>query len=167
MNMIFLTGHVGQEPQKKTFENNRQVLSFSLATNKRYKSADGEVKETPTQWHNIQVWGYLAEVPIERGSLVHAVGELQYREYTDKDGIKRWSTDIVISNTIPNTSVHIIRKFAKTQAPPITADMDPMVKRQPVTADGFTQPAAVAAPDGAFFKSEIPASASPDTDLPF
>ena len=161
MNFCILNGHVGADPQIKKFENDRKVMTFTMATTKRYKAQDGSWKDMPAQWHNVQAWGYLADIPVDKGAQVEVKGEITYRKYTDKDGVERYITDIVA------TDLHMVRKFAKVQAAPITADMDPMIKRQPVTPDGFTQPAAVAAPDGAFFKYEIPASASPDTDLPF
>jgi single-strand DNA-binding protein len=145
MNIIFLTGHVGQDPQKKSFENNRTVITFSLATNKRYKGKDGEMHETPTQWHNVQAWGYLADVPVEKGSLVHVVGEVQYREYTDKDGIKRWTTDVVA------TELHIIQRVKKVQSAPMpNISDDPFAKNNPSTTDNAPLPTAIpgAAPTG-------------------
>ena len=134
MNIIFLTGHVGQEPQKKTFDNNRSVLTFSLATNKRYKGTDGTMKETPTQWHNVQAWGYLADTAVQKGNKVHVVGEVQYREYTDKDGVKRWTTDVVA------TELHIIKVMTKVGAPMPDVSDDPFAKRNQDTTDDAPLP---------------------------
>ena len=138
MNIIFLTGHVGQEPKSKTFENNRKVITFSLATNKRYKGKDGEMHETPTQWHNVQAWGYLADTPVEKGNMVHVVGEVQYREYTDKEGIKRWTTDVLA------TELHIIKKMAKAGVTPMPdISDDPFAKRNQATADTDPLPTSI------------------------
>lgn len=159
MNFCILNGHVGQDPQIKHFENDRKVMTFTMATTKRYKAQDGSWKDMPAQWHNIQAWGYLADIPVDKGAQVEVKGEITYRKYTDKDGVERYITDIVA------TDLHMVRKFAKVQGPPVTADLDPKLKYSTVDEQGFSMPKGN--PDAAFFNSDIPASAKPDEDLPF
>ena len=147
MNQVFLTGHVGQDPQTKTFDGGRKVQSFTLATSRRYKAADGTYKDTPTQWHNVQAWGYLADIPVKKGSMVTVVGEITYRKYQDDKGIDRYITDIVA------TEMHVIQKYVRSSAPEITADNDPVLKyNDGLDKDGFTKPKEMPAE---FFKSDI------------
>lgn len=147
MNMIFLTGHVGGDPLIKTLENNRKVMTLSLATSKRYKAEDGTMKETPTQWHNVVAWGYLADVPAEKGSMLHVVGEVTYRKYTDKDGVDRYITDVVA------TEMHVIRKMQRVSAPAPIASDDPFAHKYNKDADGFINPPAASAPT---IKDDLP-----------
>lgn len=101
INMVFLTGRVGQDPEIKTFESGSMKASFSMATTKRWKTQDGEKKEE-TQWHRIETWGGLTKLVegwVKKGYIVMVTGELVYEKYTDKDGNEREVTKIK-ANTI-------------------------------------------------------------------
>ena len=96
MNKSILHGNVGKDPEVKTIGENK-VAKFSLATNKTFKNASGE-KETKTEWHNIILWGKLAELAekyVTKGSQLIVVGEITYRSYTNKDGATVYVTEIV------------------------------------------------------------------------
>lgn len=96
MNKSILHGNVGKDPEVKTIGENK-VAKFSLATNKTFKNASGE-KETKTEWHNIVLWGKLAELAekyVTKGSQLIVVGEITYRSYTNKDGATVYVTEIV------------------------------------------------------------------------
>lgn len=98
MNLVLLTGRIGNEPQVKEFENGKSV-AFSLATNENYKNAQGETVEK-TEWHNIVGSGKIAELVekyLAKGSLVSVQGKLRTRNYEDKDGHKKYITEIRIS----------------------------------------------------------------------
>jgi len=95
MNRIYLYGFVGKDPDTRTV-NEKTVTKFSLATSKTFTNGAGE-KITGTQWHNIVMWGKLAETAskyVKKGSSLIIEGEIQYRTY-EKDGHTVYTTDIV------------------------------------------------------------------------
>lgn len=96
-NKVILIGRVGQDPEVKHFENSNTVANFSLATTEKYKNKAGETCEN-TEWHNIQVWGKLAEVAekyVKKGSLLCIEGKIHYESWDDKEGNKKHKTVIV------------------------------------------------------------------------
>jgi single-strand DNA-binding protein len=98
-NSVRLVGNLGMDPEVKVFDNNRKLARLSLATNESYKNDKGE-KITETQWHNVIIWGAqakFAEDILKKGDEVAIDGKLANRSYTDKDGIKRYVTEIVVS----------------------------------------------------------------------
>ena len=98
LNKVILIGRLGKDPEYK--ENvGTGLCSFSIATGESYTDKDGKRVEK-TEWHNIKVWGKVAELCsryLSKGRLVCVEGKLQTTSY-EKDGIKRYSTDIVASN---------------------------------------------------------------------
>ncbi|MDD2792764.1 MAG: single-stranded DNA-binding protein [Sediminibacterium sp.] len=95
-NKVQLIGNLGQEPDIKTIGEDRKVAHLSLATNENYRNAKGE-KITETQWHNIVAWGKLAELAekfLHKGTEVVIEGKLINRNYTDKQGVKRYVSEI-------------------------------------------------------------------------
>ena len=95
-NKVQLIGNLGQEPDIKTIGEDRKVAHLSVATNENYRNAKGE-KITETQWHNIVAWGKLAELDekyLHKGTEVVIEGKLINRNYTDKQGVKRYVTEI-------------------------------------------------------------------------
>lgn len=96
VNQVHLLGRVGKDAEVRMAGQNK-VASFSVATGGKYKTKDGrEVDDTA--WHSIVAWRSLAEIAekyIRKGSQVFVIGHLQYREYTDNNGVKRNITDIV------------------------------------------------------------------------
>lgn len=102
-NLVLLTGNVGNDPKVTPLENGVKVATFSLATSTGgYTNKEGKEIPEVTQWHNIVAWRGLAELCekyIHKGDKVEIIGTIQYREY-DKDGQKRYVTDIVASDII-------------------------------------------------------------------
>jgi len=98
-NSIRLIGNLGQNPEVKETTNGKKLAKFSLATNESYRDENGkEVKET--MWHNLTVWGKQADIAakyLKKGSEVAIEGKLSNRNYTDKDGVKRYVTEIVVN----------------------------------------------------------------------
>ena len=95
MNRVTLYGNVGKDPESRTI-NEKTVTKFTLATNKTF-TKDGN-KVTETQWHNIVLWGKVAETAskyVKKGSSLIVVGEITYRSYTNKDGATVYVTEIV------------------------------------------------------------------------
>jgi single-strand DNA-binding protein len=93
-----LIGNLGGAVESRD-ANGTPVCNFSLATNETYQNKQGQ-KVTDTQWHRITAWRGLAEIAakyLRKGSKVFVQGTLKYGKYTDKEGIERYSTEIVIS----------------------------------------------------------------------
>ena len=96
-NSVRLVGNLGRDPEVKSFDNNRKLATLSLATNETYKNDKGE-KVTETQWHNIVIWGAqakFAEEMLKKGDEIAIDGKLASRHYIDKDGNKRYVTEVV------------------------------------------------------------------------
>ena len=101
-NKVTLIGHLGNTPEVKTFDGNKKLARVSLATNETYKNKKGE-KVTETTWHNLIVWGTIAErfaKYTQKGSEVAIEGKLVNNNYTDKDGNKRYSTEIQVTEML-------------------------------------------------------------------
>jgi single-strand DNA-binding protein len=98
LNEVKLIGNLGQNPEVRTLNNGNKVANFSLATSETYKDRDGQ-KQTVTEWHNVVIWGKLAEVAeryLTKGSQVYVSGKLKTRSWEDKDGNKKYITEIVL-----------------------------------------------------------------------
>jgi single-strand DNA-binding protein len=101
-NSVRLVGNLGMDPEVKTFDANKKLVKVPIATNESYKNDKGE-KVTETQWHNLVMWGSqakLAEEYLKKGDEVAIEGKLANRNYTDKDGIKRYISEIVVNDFI-------------------------------------------------------------------
>lgn len=96
VNKVILVGNVGKDPDVRHLEGGTSVASFPLATSETYKNKSGE-KVTTTEWHNIVVWRGLAEVAekyVKKGSQLYIDGRIRTRSYDDKEGNKRYFTEI-------------------------------------------------------------------------
>ncbi len=101
INKVILLGHAGKDPDVHYLENNVPVAKFPLATSETYKNKNGERVST-TEWHNIVLWRSLAEVAdkfIRKGTEVYIEGKLRTRSWEDKEGHKRFITEVV-GNTL-------------------------------------------------------------------
>ena len=100
VNKVILVGNLGRDPEMRHTQNGRAVANFTLATNERWKDRDGQQQER-TEWHRIVLWDRLAEISTEylsKGRQVYIEGRLQTREWEDRDGNKRYTTEIVATN---------------------------------------------------------------------
>jgi single-strand DNA-binding protein len=98
-NSVRLVGNLGMDPEVKSFDNNRKLAKIAIATNESYKNDKGE-KITDTQWHNLVLWGVqakLAEDFLKKGDEIAIEGRLASRSYVDKDGNKRYVTEVVVN----------------------------------------------------------------------
>ena len=101
-NKVTLIGNIGQNPEVKELNGGNKLAKFSLATNETYRNKEGE-KVTDTQWHNLTAWGKTAEIVgkyLKKGSEVAIEGKLLNRNYTDKDGVKRYVTEIQVNELV-------------------------------------------------------------------
>ncbi len=100
VNKVILVGNVGKDPEIRYLEGGTAVCSFSLATSESYRNKDGE-KVTTTEWHNVVLWRGLAEVAekyVRKGSQLFIEGRIRSRSWDDRDGNKRYTTEIVGDN---------------------------------------------------------------------
>ena len=98
-NNVQLIGNLGMNPEVKTLDNGKKMAKFSIACNESYKDAKGKTVEN-TSWFNLVAWEGLAEVAekyLHKGKQVAVCGKLVTKSYTDKQGVKRTSTEIVLS----------------------------------------------------------------------
>lgn len=102
INKAILIGNLGSDPEVKTTTSGKQVASFSLATSERFKDrTTGETKST-TEWHNVVLWGTLAEIAgkyLKKGSKVYIEGKIKTRSY-ESNGAKKYITEIVGDNMV-------------------------------------------------------------------
>ncbi|MBT8245248.1 MAG: single-stranded DNA-binding protein [Winogradskyella sp.] len=101
-NKVQLIGNLGNDPEVINLESGKTLAKFSIATNESYKNAHGE-KVTDTQWHNIVAWGKTAQIVekyVGKGKEVAIEGKLTTRSWEDKDGIKRYTTEVVCSELL-------------------------------------------------------------------
>ena len=101
-NRVQLIGNLGNAPEIKNLEDGKKVANFSLATNERYRNASGE-KITETTWHNLVAWGKVAEIAekyLLKGSEVIIEGKIINRSYTDKDGVKKYVSEVQVNELL-------------------------------------------------------------------
>jgi single-strand DNA-binding protein len=101
-NKVQLIGNLGNNPEIRTTDAGKKMARFSVATNETYRTAKGE-KVTETQWHNLIAWGKVADIAEQylcKGSEVAIEGKLVNRNYTDKDGNKRYVTEIQVNEVL-------------------------------------------------------------------
>ncbi len=100
VNKVVLIGNAGQDPEVRHLDSGVAVANFNLATNESYKDKNGE-KVTQTEWHRIVLWRGLAEVAekyVRKGELLYIEGRLRNRAWDDKDGNKRYTTEVFADN---------------------------------------------------------------------
>lgn len=100
VNKVILVGHVGKNPEQRVFASGESVTSFSLATSEKYKDKSGEWKDQ-TEWHNLSCFGKLSEIAnkyVTKGTQVYVEGKIKTNKYTDKSGVEKYSTNIVVSS---------------------------------------------------------------------
>jgi single-strand DNA-binding protein len=97
VNKVILVGHLGKDPEVRHLENGVNVASFSLATTETITNKNGE-RQDLTEWHNIVVWRGLADVAekyLKKGKQIYVEGKIRTRSWDDKEGVKRYTTEIV------------------------------------------------------------------------
>ena len=101
-NKVQLIGNLGNAPEIKSIESGKKMARFSIATNENYRNAKGE-KVTETTWHNLVAWGKVAELAekfLTKGKEIAIEGKLINNSYTDKDGNKKYSTEVQVSEIL-------------------------------------------------------------------
>ncbi len=101
-NKVQLIGNLGNDPEIITLDSGKKLAKFSIATNEHYKNSKGE-KVTETQWHNVVAWGKTAEIIesyVSKGKEVAVEGKLTTRSWEDKEGNKRYTTEVVCNELL-------------------------------------------------------------------
>lgn len=126
VNKVTLIGNLGKDPELRYTSSGVAVATFSVATNESWKDPDGNIQER-TQWHNIVAWRKLAEICgeyLKKGGKLYLEGRIQYRNYDDKNGVKRFVTEIVMDEMVMLDSKGAApsNEPAPTQAPESRAE---------------------------------------------
>ncbi len=98
INKVILIGHVGQDPETRYMPSGSAVTNLRLATTEQWKDRESGEQQERTEWHNVAMFGRLAEIAAEylrKGSQVYIEGRLRTRKWQDRDGNDRWTTEIV------------------------------------------------------------------------
>jgi single-strand DNA-binding protein len=102
VNKVILVGNLGADPEVRYASSGAAVVNFRIATSENWTNKEGG-KETRTEWHRIVAFGKLAEICAEylnKGKQVYVEGRLQSRSWEDKEGNKRWTTEVVANNVV-------------------------------------------------------------------
>jgi single-strand DNA-binding protein len=101
-NRVLLIGRLGAQPETKTLPSGSPMARFSLATTETYKNEKGE-RVSETQWHNLVAWGKIAQIAgkiLDKGKEVAVEGKLVTKNYVDKEGVKRYVTEVVVNDLL-------------------------------------------------------------------
>ncbi|MBL0314671.1 MAG: single-stranded DNA-binding protein [Flavobacteriales bacterium] len=134
INKVTLVGHLGRDPETKTFENGGTVCTFSLATTESYFDREKNQRiDLPTEWHNIRIGraglAKVAQQYLRKGSMVYVEGSIRSREYNDKEGIARRFyeinvTELVLMGAKPGEQSPVSLNSTTTDAPPVHVGAD-------------------------------------------
>jgi single-strand DNA-binding protein len=101
VNKVILVGNLGRDPESRTMQNGGKVVSFSIATSETWNDKMSGERKEKTQWHKIAIFneklGEVAEKYLKKGAKVYVEGSLESRKYTDKDGVERETTEVVLA----------------------------------------------------------------------
>ncbi|MBK7138497.1 MAG: single-stranded DNA-binding protein [Bacteroidetes bacterium] len=100
LNKVILIGHLGKDPEVRKLDANSTIAKFSLATTEAFKTKDGNWVDQ-TEWHNIVMWRGLAERAerdLKKGMLIYLEGKIRTRSWEDKEGNKRYTTEVVVDS---------------------------------------------------------------------
>jgi single-strand DNA-binding protein len=101
-NKVQLIGNLGNAPEVKTLDSGKKMVRFNVATNENYRNAKGE-KVSETQWHTLVAWGKVADIAekyLTKGKEVAIEGKLISRSYTDKEGNKKYITEVQVNELL-------------------------------------------------------------------
>lgn len=102
LNKVMLIGNLARDPSLRTTTTGSSVCNFTVVTNREYTDSKGEKQEIP-EFHNIVAWANLAEISaklLKQGDRVYVEGRLQTRKYADKEGVDKYSTEIIINEML-------------------------------------------------------------------
>lgn len=136
VNKVILLGNLGRDPEIRNLESGAKVATFSLATNRTYKGQDGK-RVDETEWHNVVLWGTLADLAekfLTKGRQVYIEGRIKTRQWEDKEGQKRYTTEIVGENM-----TFVGGRDDYRDRPPLPSDEDAPATSSSASSDDQTQ----------------------------
>lgn len=102
VNKCIIVGHLGKDPEVRSFQNGGKVANLSVATSEQWKDKTTGEKKEKTEWHRVSIFNEklveVAEKYLKKGSLVYLEGSLETRKWTDKEGVEKYSTEVVLKN---------------------------------------------------------------------
>jgi len=134
VNKVIIIGNLGNDPEVKYMSNGDAVANISIATSKSWKDKNTGEKQERTEWHRIVLYRRLGEIAGEyltKGSKCYIEGELQTRSWEDKDGVKKYTTEIIANN------MQMLDK--KSDSDNSTGAAPPIPKKTPYNKDGVDQ----------------------------
>lgn len=124
LNQAFIIGNATRDPEMRTTPSGQHVLTLGVATNDRWKERNSGESRERTEFHNVVVWGSLAEhvqAMIKKGQRVYAVGRVQTRSFETQAGVKRYTTEIIAESVVPlGIKDPTIQEYIQTTAAPRT-----------------------------------------------
>lgn len=100
VNKVILIGRLGRDPEVRTTNSDQKVVNLSVATEESWKDKNSGERQKKTEWHRVVIWNErladVAEKYLAKGALVYLEGQLQTRKWTDKDGVEKYSTEVVL-----------------------------------------------------------------------
>ena len=160
LNKVTLIGNLGADPEVRSTPGGNRVATFSLATSRQWNSPSGE-KQEKTEWHRCVVWNSkvstladIVERYVKKGDKLYVEGRIEYRQWQDKEGQTRYSTEINVRELI----------MLSSRSGGADADAGEATSRRPAAA---AKPAGAAAAGGGDFEDFRGALEEEDDDLPF
>lgn len=102
VNKVILIGHLGKDPEVRSFQNGGKVANLSIATSESWKDKTTGERKEKTEWHRVSIFNEklvdVAEKYLKKGAQVYLEGSLETRKWTDKDGAEKYSTEVVLKN---------------------------------------------------------------------
>lgn len=102
VNKVILVGNLGRDPEVRHTQDGKAIVNLSLATSESWKDRNSGERKERTEWHRVVIFNEnlarIAEQYLKKGSTVYIEGQLQTRKYTDKDGVEKYSTEVVLQN---------------------------------------------------------------------
>ena len=148
VNKVILIGNVGMDPEVRTMEGGVKVARIRLATTERYRDRQSSENKEHTEWHTITLWRGLAEVVdsyVRKGSQIYVEGRLRTREWTDQQGNKRYTTEI-LADTMNLLGRRAEGGQVADNTRTYTATPRPAAPAQPAAQPQYQQPVAPAVP---------------------
>ena len=134
INKVILVGNLGAKPEVKYASNGNAISNLSVATSESWTDKSTGQKQERTEWHRVSLLGKLAEIAgqyLDKGSKVYVEGKLQTRKYTDKDGIERWTTEVVVSGFNGTLQMLDRRDDSSSSTPAPSEDVTEKSKPEP------------------------------------
>ena len=102
VNKVILVGNLGKDPEVRHTQDGKAIVSLSIATSESWRDKSSGERKEKTEWHRVVIFNEnlakVAEQYLKKGSTVYIEGQLQTRKYTDKDGVEKYSTEVVLQN---------------------------------------------------------------------